>query len=369
MDLITGWRRISIHITAVVLTVLIPYRYAIALDGLTPIDNGRQFACWETTQGNLLLHFHKNGMITNISFEEGKSKVLRQIRRISNKLRQSGRGNGAKSRVKLTKKLRKMQRVLNGIEQCRTGSSSPREPDTGLIACSVATTQQRAVSSGASTRIINGSACSDANSSTVEVLMYGVGNRTLGSCSGTVVSRRLVVSAAHCFSSDVSAVEIVAARRTYRTSTFRVHSGFNQYISPLEQHDVAVVRVHADLPVQAVPLLSNLPASQIGETGVIAGYGLTETNSVGALKAATVKIQNITNHSITIRYSGTSSHGNTCFGDSGGPLFLRSNGRWYLAGVTSNGIRHDCGAGDISNFTNLTHSGNASFIAAWMQLQ
>jgi hypothetical protein len=43
-----------------------------------------------------------------------------------------------------------------------------------------------------------------------------------------------------------------------------------------------------------------------------------------------------------------SVRGNTCGGDSGGPLFADLNGQTRLVGVTSGGLELDCGLGDFS---------------------
>src|SRR5262249_7922899 len=43
-----------------------------------------------------------------------------------------------------------------------------------------------------------------------------------------------------------------------------------------------------------------------------------------------------------------SVRGNTCNGDSGGPLFADLNGQTILVGVTSGGMNLDCGLGDSS---------------------
>jgi hypothetical protein len=364
------WRWNS-PLALIVLACSLPTLSLAQLSNTSAIGNGKQFSCWNTAQGNLLLHHRRNGLIVNISFESGRKRLLRQVKSLTNKLRESKRSHTNQRRLR--KRLANVQRAINDLSRCEGGADSMDTSPAAVDACSIATIQrsspvQKHSSNPGYSRIIDGNTCDSRYSATVRVLLLGRNYSTIGSCSGTVIDRRLVITAAHCLQADVHAVEVIAGSHRSRTSSFYAHTGYNPYIGSLEQNDIGIIRTYGSLPVTPVPILTSLDSSYEKTTTVIGGYGLTEANTAGKLKAATVRINTISPHTISIRYSGTGQHGNTCFGDSGGPIFVSFAGRWYLAGVTSNGIRHDCGAGDISNFANLSHRTNRQFIQAWKNL-
>ena len=95
------------------------------------------------------------------------------------------------------------------------------------------------------------------------------------------------------------------------------------------------------------------PNLNVGENAIIAGYGVDENGNADAstLKAGNVIIGDVSSYGISTFYDGSGA--NTCFGDSGGPIFVNRNNEWLLAGVTSNGESENCGVGDRSNYANL----------------
>jgi V8-like Glu-specific endopeptidase len=221
-------------------------------------------------------------------------------------------------------------------------------------------------------RIINGNACSGA--SPVVELLLGNGNGSYFSrCSGTVVSNRGIVTAAHCFAPGQQSVQEVLIRTgniSVPASSFGAHPSWES--SPgdnvVERHDVAYVIASQDLAVNQVPILANNDLV-VGESVLIAGYGLTETDVINntdseGLRAGYMSLNSFESTSIIALFDGRTGS-NSCSGDSGGPLMVQRSGTWYLAGVTSNGDNQYCGAGgdsDTSRWANINLSTNRSFL-------
>lgn len=181
--------------------------------------------------------------------------------------------------------------------------------------------------------------------------VVAVGNAQGAFCSGTVVSRRTVVTAAHCVG-NITRVFFGsrASRPVAITSVVReiAHPGYNPNTM---RNDVAVLELATDAPVQPAPLLREAltnTSAWVGPDFTFVGYGITNGNTgagfgtkrvvkfpiaaVGPARVGgTPGIIDATQ--IYYRVSGK----NTCSGDSGGPAFATRNGVLALAGVTSFG--------------------------------
>ena len=180
-------------------------------------------------------------------------------------------------------------------------------------------------------------------------------------CTGNVVAPRAVITAAHCLDNPITAfVDVITSSGVFRATSFHFHPGYNPFVAPLEDSDVGIVLLGVDLPTQVVNVHS-VNDHVAGEPGIIGGYGLDEFGGSNVLRAAPVEIFSFTVPSVTILYDGLSELGNTCSGDSGGPLLIFRGGEWVLSAVTSNGIQADCMPDDVSNFANLTEPDNKSF--------
>ena len=154
-------------------------------------------------------------------------------------------------------------------------------------------------------------------------------------CSGTLISPRVFLTAAHCAEDDRVRVTFdtayVDGDKTY-TGTFHGDPAYNQTQS--EPHDIAVVvldqAVRGITPAKLpkADSLSSLPKSQ-QFTSV--GYGAYEvTNSPGGHQylyndvrmVATGTLNSINASWLRISMNPSTGDGGTCYGDSGGPNFL-----------------------------------------------
>lgn len=167
-------------------------------------------------------------------------------------------------------------------------------------------------------------------------------------CTGTLIARNVVITAAHCLK-DAKSVRVVfdvdpVCNQNFNDSTqsinvknAAVHSGFNEKVKGKD--DLALLKLAKGAPSHypVIPLYDG--KSQLSSNSVTyAGYGRTSEGDVWNQALRTVT----KNYNDSIFFaknknmvtSQTNGRG-ICQGDSGGPVFFEVGKKLQLAGVNS----------------------------------
>lgn len=191
----------------------------------------------------------------------------------------------------------------------------------------------------------------------------------VASCTATVIGKNHLVSAAHCFSKGQKIHRIGIGRNATpdpgikilgviyhpKYHDFQESGDFDLDGNPL--YDIAVIAISTDnssfnlQPVEIADkqmIVKNAPV-------IISGFGVTEAGrqDAGLLRSVESSIGKIFDQrrELDTRTLGQSG----CFGDSGGPLFLKSEESIKLIGATSRGHDKDTLCSEsYSIFTDVT---------------
>jgi hypothetical protein len=152
-------------------------------------------------------------------------------------------------------------------------------------------------------------------------------------CTGTLVGRRTVLTAAHClhlFGRETPTFQL--GQQSYAVVAATMHPEFDFETAA---NDLALLTLAAAPPVTPLALSSQPPA--LFDQVVLVGFGRTDTDSAasqGTKREATNRV--LWKTATTFGYFTTwGGSGTICPGDSGGPALLRVAGREVVVGVHS----------------------------------
>jgi secreted trypsin-like serine protease len=185
--------------------------------------------------------------------------------------------------------------------------------------------------------------------STVGVYSPSPGGQGGALCTGTLISKDIALTAAHCIQPGgqkpvlIFGRDLHSASAQYRDGTavavdpkWRTHQGRG-----MDQGDVALVKFGGGMPAgyHQVPTVHS--ASEIKTGGVVelAGYGVNNARThAGAGKLRKTNVQIVDGRPGKTEMIMDQTHGSgACHGDSGGPAFVRNGAGIALAGLTNRG--------------------------------
>lgn len=168
-------------------------------------------------------------------------------------------------------------------------------------------------------------------------------------CTATLIAKNIAVTAAHCVEHGVDHMGIITGeeiessdRSVLRVVDAEISKQWSEgNLAGQDAGDIALIRFEGKLPkgYHAAHMLPKKVSLQKGDQVILAGYGISNAmkkTGAGTLRKTEVSVQDPQFGKTEILLDQRNGSG-ACHGDSGGPAFVESNGKYYLMGVTSRG--------------------------------
>jgi hypothetical protein len=177
-----------------------------------------------------------------------------------------------------------------------------------------------------SIKIVSGTRCGDEDLSPVVLLELRQDGVRRGYCSGSIIGRRAVLSAAHCVE-DMDEIRIKVGGVWRSSRNFVKHPDARVDGGKIEDptHDLSVIQLPSDHTVQPLKIASSALLAE-GDEFSIYGFGQSGEllESGNELRSGRMEAEQIRDGYFESTYSDDSS--SICFGDSGGPAILAPSG-------------------------------------------
>jgi len=178
-------------------------------------------------------------------------------------------------------------------------------------------------------------------------------------CGGSIVSKNVVVTAAHCIKSWYQYyVRVGQHQRLYSPTGYTkfikvkkatVHPQWNP--NSIQKYDIAILELEEDIEFNDAiqPICLPSPTQRWGKSTnyLVTGWGTTRESGSSSKVLMQVIVPYITQKTCKSLLGSSSVHcavicagyleggKDSCQGDSGGPLAVKIDGKWTLAGVVS----------------------------------
>ena len=192
--------------------------------------------------------------------------------------------------------------------------------------------------------IIDGEAASSSSIYTKSTVALVQGGQVF--CSGTLIDKRFVVTAAHCLENIYGQFQVGfgTSPRNFRYVPSRRHKMHPNYTGLISRvpADIGMVELIRDAPSGYKPVTIPSTPLRNGDRLTLAGFGQRENGRSGELYYTEVSVFR------TYRENGRShefsynSRNGACYGDSGGPAYIKKGSRLEVVGVTSRGTSEQC---------------------------
>ena len=172
------------------------------------------------------------------------------------------------------------------------------------------------------------------------------------SCSGTLISPRVVLTAQHCID-GANGGKAFFGHDPDGSGTWINLVGMRAHASS----DIGMVALASAGPATPIPFNSSNLASFVGQAVRIVGFGSFGENIPGGVKhQGYTRLHGLDGDSALIAFDDQSA---TCYGDSGGPYFMNMGGQERVFAVTSWGVS-PCG-------TPPQGGTRTDLVASWIQ--
>ncbi len=164
-------------------------------------------------------------------------------------------------------------------------------------------------------------------------------------CSGFALSRRIILTAAHCVQFDHFLKGEIQSSIHNRAASFdqrkvKIHPEYKRKVDRFdyeELRDIALIRVNSDIATNLMPFafLGSDPGKRFSFR--VLGYGQTQGSFLKKEeKSATLRQALVAVADFDFKRAYFEIYqpaGGICFGDSGGPAFIGANGDEFLFGM------------------------------------
>ena len=197
-------------------------------------------------------------------------------------------------------------------------------------------------------------------------------------CIATLVQANFLITVAHCAEELVVGSNLFVSNQKLQIEEVILHPDWND---KLNVHDIALIKLKKNV-VGVTPLPLYQKRDEVGQIITLVGRGVSGTGLVGENGA----IEDSRLRRVTNRITGADSmyfeivfdppgsaettplEGVGASGDSGGPSFLRKNGKDYIVGLNSWGSGENTGVG-IGEYTAKDYQTRVSSYIPWLKSQ